>query len=353
MPRAKFNNAKIKGICCAVPNNPISIEEMVKPYFDENYVKKTIDIIGVKQLYYAKEGQTTSDLGYAAAEKLIADIGWKKESIDGLIFISQTPDYILPATSCILQDRLRLPITTLTLDINLGCSAYIYGLFLANQFISAKTCKKIILIVGDTISRKVSPKDKSSVLIFGDGVSVTAVEFSDDNSLSSFILKADGSGASNLIIPAGSNRYPSTEESRVEKKDQDGNIRTDEHIYMDGMEIFSFALREVPKIIKEVIDLNDWTSIDVDKLLLHQANNYMLKHIAQKAKIPMDKLPLNMDSFGNTGGATIPFLICDKLKDDVKINKLRVVMSAFGVGLSWGGAAMELSDLFCSETLYI
>lgn len=353
MPKAKFSNARIKGICCAVPNNPIFIEEMVKPYFDEKYVQKMRNIIGVKQLYYAKEGQTASDLGYAAAEQLIADVGWEKESIDGLIFISQTPDYIMPATSCILQDRLGLPITTLTLDINLGCSAYIYGLFLANQFISAGTCKRIVLIVGDTISRKVSPKDKSTVLIFGDGVSATAVEFYDGKSISSFILKADGSGANNLIIPAGSNRYPCTEESRVEKKDDDGNIRTDEHIHMDGMGIFIFALREVPIILEEVIELNEWTSDDVDKVLLHQANNFMLQHIAQKANIPMDKMILNMDSFGNTGGATIPFLICDKLKDDVKNRKLKVVMSGFGVGLSWGAAAMELSEVFCSEILYV
>lgn len=353
MAISKFSNVKIKGICCGVPNNPIKVTDLGKENFNENDIKKVCDLIGVETLYYAKEGQTASDIGYMVAERLLSDLNWDRESIDGLIFVSQTPDYILPATSCILQDRLKLSKDCVALDINLGCSAYIYGLWLANQFISTKSCKRVLLIVGDIISGYISPKDKSTALIFGDGVSATCLEYCEDARPTTFVLKTDGSGANSLIIPAGSSRKPISDNTKILYKDEDGNVRNEENLYMNGMDIFGFAIREVPKIINEVIVEHGWTRETVDKLLLHQANNYMLKFIAQKSKIPIDKVPLNIDVFGNTGGASIPFLICDKIADEAKDNVLNVIMSGFGVGLSWGAVAMTLSDLYCSNVLYI
>jgi len=353
MPISKISNVRIKGVCCAVPNNSFSVSDIGKKYFNSEDVKKTCDLIGVDTLYYAKEGQTTSDIACIAAEKLINDLNWDKESIDGLIFISQTPDFILPATSCVLQSKLGLSKDCIALDINLGCSAYIYGLWLASQFISSKSCNRVLLIVGDTISRYVSPKDKSAILIFSDGVSVTCLENCEDGKSSTFILKTDGSGANSLIIPAGSNRRPSDVKTRILSEDQEGNIRTEENLYMNGLEIFGFAIREVPKIIIDLLNEHKWTLEDVDKVLLHQANNYMLKFITKKAKIPLEKVPLNIHKFGNTGGATIPFLICDTLKKDIDKKTIKVIMAGFGVGLSWGAVAMNLSNVHCSEILYV
>ncbi|MCT4605424.1 MAG: ketoacyl-ACP synthase III [Marinisporobacter sp.] len=353
MPISRVYNATIKGICCALPKNNQHIEQLGSAYFETEYIKKVSQIIGIKRLYHVTQHQTTSDLCYAAAEKLISKLEWTRKSIDAILFVSQTPDYITPSTGCILQNRLGLSKDCIALDINLGCSGYIYGIWLASQFIYNKACKRVLVLVGDTLSKLISEKDKSTVLIFGDAGSATALECIDGQNPSTFILKSDGSGANNLIVPAGGFRNPYDEKTKKMIEDDDGNTRSQEHIYMNGMEILGFAVREVPKILKEVIKSHGWHIENVDRFLLHQANNYMLKFIAQKTKIPIEKIPLNLDKFGNTSGATIPLLICDKLKEDLKERSMNVIMSGFGVGLSWGAAAMNLSNIHCLEIIYV
>ncbi|AOY75652.1 3-oxoacyl-ACP synthase III family protein [Clostridium formicaceticum] len=353
MAISKINNAKIQGIVCALPDNEISIFDLGKNYFQEKDIEKISEMSGVKRVFHAKSNQTASDLCYEAAERLLKELDWQKESVDGLLFISQTPDYITPSTACILQNKLGLHRNCIALDINLGCSGYVYGLWLASQFIQTKACSRVLVLVGDTLTRTISKQDKSVALIFGDGASATAIEYTEQNSTSTYILNSDGAGANSLIIPAGGFRMPASPTTMKLESDEDGNIRGQEHIYMNGMDIFSFAVKEIPQIIQEVINYHGWNIADVDQFLLHQANNYMLKFIGRKAKIPIEKMPLNIDGFGNTSGTTIPLLICDKLKDRLKGENLNIVMAGFGVGLSWGALAASMSQVHCTEIIYI
>lgn len=353
MAISKVDNFAIRGICCALPKKEISIHELGKSYFPREEIQKIEDIIGIKKLYLAQEGQTSSDLCCEAAERLLSDLNWEKNSIDGVLFISQTPDYIAPATSFLLQYKLGLGKHCIALDINLGCSGYVYGIWLASQFISTGTCKRVLVLVGDTLSKLVSKKDKSVALIFGDGASASAVEYSEEKNPATFILNSDGSGANSLIVPAGGFRRSICDETKKMEKDEDGNIRNDENIHMNGMDIFGFAVREVPKVLNEIIQCHGWTLNDVDKVYLHQANSYMLKFIAKKIKISTEKIPQNIDRFGNTSGTTIPLLICDKMSNEIRFNSFNTLMAGFGVGLSWGAVALNMGNIHCSEILYI
>lgn len=353
MPVSKTKHAKIRGVCCALPDNPIAIKQLGKDYFKDYEIEKISNIVGVKTLYHAKLNQTTADLCYAAAEKLIFDLGWKKETIDGILFITQTPDYVAPATSCILQHKLGLSKNCFALDINYGCSGFIYGTLLASQLIDSKTCKRVLVLVGDTLSKIISRKDKGISLLFGDGGSATALEYSEKTSRATFTVYTNGAGANHLMVPAGGFKKPKSKNTKILREDENGNKRTEEDIYMNGEEIFSFVINEIPKIINEILKEHEWGIVDIDQVLLHQANNYMVKYIAKKVKIPMRKVPLNIDKFGNTSGSTIPFLICDQLKKIGKGNDLKVIMSGFGVGLSWGAAALNLNNIYCSELVYV
>ncbi|MCT4605423.1 MAG: ketoacyl-ACP synthase III [Marinisporobacter sp.] len=352
MPVSKTQNAKIKGVCCAVPNNPISVKEIGKTFLKESEINKISNIVGVRTLYHARPNQTAADLCYAAAEKLICDLGWDKKSIDGIIFVTQTPDYIAPATSCVLQGRLGLSKNCLVLDINYGCSGFIYGLLLASQLIDFGTCKRVLVLVGDTLSKIISKKDKGVSLLFGDGGSATAIEYSEEYSKATFAVYTNGQGSKNLIVPAGGFRKPKSMDTKIISRDGSGSLRTAEDVYMNGEEIFSFVISEIPKTLKFILENHGWIMEEVNKVLLHQANNYMLKYIAKKAKIPIAKIPLNINKFGNTSGATIPLLICDQLKEE-KEDHLKVIMSGFGVGLSWGAAALNLDHIHCPEILYV
>jgi 3-oxoacyl-[acyl-carrier-protein] synthase III len=301
----------------------------------------------------AKPGQTASDLCFAAADKLVSELGWKKDTIEGIIFVSQTPDHITPATSCILQSRIGLTKNCITIDINLGCSGYVYGLWLGSLLISSKTCSKVLVLVGDTLTRNISRKDKSLSLIIGDGGSATALEYCENAPEMTFELKADGTGANYLMIPAGGNRMPRTETTAVKITDEEGNIRSLEDFYMNGMEVFLFATSEVPDTINSVLGSHGWTRDDVDAFLLHQANKLIINYISRKARLPKDKIPINIDRFGNCNGTSIPLLICDALGDRIIGRELNVLMAGYGVGLSWGVAALKLHDLSCGGIIYI
>lgn len=353
MPLSKNNCFKISGICCALPKNAVSVEDLGKDFFNINDIKRISQVVGLKKLYISNNEQTSADFCYSAAEKLIANLKWEKESIDCLIFVSQTSDYILPATACILQHRLGLSKNCAAFDVNLGCSGYVYGLWMASEFIKTGTCKRVLVLFGDTISKTVSRMDKSVALLFGDGGSATALEVDQDSSNSTFILKTDGSGAENLIIPAGGFRKRISDRTKIIITDEDGNKRTEENLYMNGAEIFSFTITEVPIILKEIMECHSWEIDDVDYFLFHQANNYMLKYLIKKLKLPSGKVPLNIEKFGNTSGLSIPLLICDQLHEEILDKNLKVIMIGFGVGLSWGAAALNLNKFNCAEIIYI
>lgn len=348
----KTTNAEIKGICGALPKTSKSIYEIGEGYYTTEEIEKATNAVGVKELFVADFDQTSADLCFAACEKLMEKLEWERESVDGLLFISQTPDYKLPATSCVLQGRLGFKNDCLTLDINLGCSAFVHGLFLAGQFIQSGACKRVIVMTGDVLRRHIHPEDKGITFIISDGGTATAVEYTEKGNSMTYVMKSDGSGCQDLMIEAGAERVPIDEETKKIYADKDGSKRNKESLYMNGMGIFTFAIKQIPKLITEILELHGMNQEETDLFLLHQANAYMVKYIAKRAKVEENKIPINIGKFGNTNGSTIPFLICD-ISETQLHEKKNVVMAGFGVGLSWGAVAGSIGDLKCAEIIRV
>ena len=352
MAIARLKNSKIAGICCALPDNRLSVYDIGTQYFERSDIEKVVKSVGLEYIYKAKPNQTTSDLALDACNNLIDGIGWDRNVIDGLILVTQTPDYILPSTANILQDKLKLPKGCVPLQVNLGCSGYVYGLWLASELISNNTCRKVIVVAGDTMSKTTSNKDKS-VMMISDCVSATAVEHVEGCDESIYSLYSDGSGAENLIIKDGGFRNPVSENSYVLIEDEDGNCRTNMNLFMDGMAIFLFAIGEVSETLNKFISDFNINIDDVDGILFHQANRYLISMLAKNANIPLNKVPINIEKFGNTSGASIPLLICDTLRNDLKKKDLNVVMAGFGVGLSWGFAKLLLYRGIYTDIIFV
>ncbi|QGQ98476.1 ketoacyl-ACP synthase III [Paenibacillus psychroresistens] len=351
MTIANVYNSRIVGIACAVPNNELDIAQFGNR-FTEKEIKKISNMVGVKKLFRVNEEQTTADLCIAAAEKILDDLNWERDSIDGIVFVTQTPDYILPATSCSIQKKLGLSDHCLAFDVSLGCSGYVYGLLIASQFIQSKACKRMLLLVGDTISKVISPEDRSVALLFGDAGSATALEFSEVEQKMTFVVGTDGHGEQNLIIPAGGFRTRKGSETNVKVKNDDGNIRSQEDLYMNGSEIFNFTQERVPRLIKETLDSSSMIEAEVDYYVLHQANKFMLDYIVKKTGIDKDKLPTNIEKYGNTSSASIPLVLVGCLKDELLNKPLNLCLAGFGVGYSWAGATINSNKIFCSEIVY-
>ena len=352
MAIARLKNSKIAGICCTLPDNRLSVYDIGTQYFERSDIEKVVKSVGLEYIYKAKPNQTTSDLALDACNNLIDGIGWDRNVIDGLILVTQTPDYILPSTANILQDKLKLPKGCVPLQVDLGCSGYVYGLWLASELISNNTCRKVIVVAGDTMSKTTSNKDKS-VMMISDCVSATAVEHVEGCDESIYSLYSDGSGAENLIIKDGGFRNPVSENSYVLIEDEDGNCRTNMNLFMDGMAIFLFAIGEVSETLNKFISDFNINIDDVDGILFHQANRYLISMLAKNANIPLNKVPINIEKFGNTSGASIPLLICDTLRNDLKKKDLNVVMAGFGVGLSWGFAKLLLHRGTYTDIIFV
>ena len=335
-------NIKISAIAACVPNNVFDVRLLGKE-FGELEVEKIISSTGISKLRIADDKTCCSDLCEAAARELINSKLVDKEDIDGIVFISQTPDYILPVTSLSLQKRLRIGTNCIAFDITYGCSAYIYGLFQGALLVSSGSCKKVLVCAGDKITPYVHPKDRSIKLLFGDGGSATIIEKGEDTLFFDFF--SDGNGGENLIIPSGRCRYPLSEQSKIATEREGGNFRSDENLYMDGIEIMNFALREVPKSVKNVCENAGWNINDINMFGFHQANAFMLKYIAKIMKVPIEKIPIAMCEIGNTGPASIPLMLTEARERISEKNMLnKVVLCGFGVGLSCASVALTLKN---------
>ncbi len=352
MTTQKIDRANIAGICCALPGEAIAINDLNSSH-NEKELKKFTKMTGVQTVYRVQKGQTTSDLCLAAAEKLLADLKWDRSSIDGLVFISQTPDYVLPATSCILQDRLGLSTSSFAFDINLGCSGFVYGAWVVSKLLSP-TCRRVLLLNGDTSSTILSSEDASVSLLFGDAGAATAFEYKENVCLSSFVMGTNGSGYNHLIVPGGSGRNPRTKETSIRTVDHDGVIRSQDDLYMNGIEIFNFTLKEVPSLINTILDVHGWKEEDVDYFIFHQANKFLIEQLARKIGISMDKVPISINSYGNTSSASIPLMLIEVIKER-KFNNidLNFILAGFGVGLSWAAAALNMNDTVCSDLVFV
>lgn len=335
-------------MAAAVPKHVINNYEH-DLYFKKEDIKEVVDKIGVKKRRFADENTCSSDLCFAAAEQLFTDMKINREEIDLLIFISQTPDYRMPATSVLLQERLKLPTSTISFDISLGCSAFLYGLTVAYSMITAGTVKKALILDGETRSKVYSQKDRKTGFLFGDGGVAALIEGGKKYGNSFFSLNSDGARADLIKIPAGGYRKMSSCNTVKENVvDEYGNIRSEEQGYMNGADVFNFVIREVPKDFKRLIEYSGIDVSLIDHFVFHQANSYINGFLAKKLKLPEEKVPSTIEKYGNTSSVSIPITIVSELKNRLTGNK-RLLLSGFGVGLTWGTAIVNVDDCYISE----
>ncbi len=343
------------GITCmaaAIPKQIINNYEYTK-YFPADQVKEVVDKVGVFERRFADEKTCSSDLCFAAAEKLFADNNIDRSEIDLLIFISQTPDYRMPATSLLLQHRLELSSSVIAFDINLGCSGFVYGLSVAYSMMQGGNIRKALILDGETRSKVYSPKDRRSAFIFGDAGVAALLENDKKFGESYFSLNSDGSRADLIMIKGGGYRHMSSEETLQEKVvDEYGNIRSDEHGYMNGADVFNFVIREVPRDIKKTLAYADKTTDSLDYIIFHQANNFINSYIAKKMKLDIDKMPTTIEKYGNTSSVSVPLTIVSELKDKLD-GKKELLLSAFGVGMTWATGVVSFVDCKISEIVEI
>lgn len=340
-------NIQVKAISSWLPENSIDLQTLSQKY-GENDILSIIKTTGIEHVRIVSQEMTSSDMCQKAAEHLISSEGIDKNDIDGLVFVSQTPDYILPATSVCLQDRLGLNKDVVCQDIRYGCSGYVYGLFQAACWIAVGACENVLVLAGDTNSKMINEHDKALKMVMSDAGTATLVTKGD--SPMGFHIQSDGSGAKRLIVPAGGFRTPRSSETSILQWDEDKNGRTAEDLYMDGMAIFMFSITKVHKNINTLLESVGWDKEDLDLVALHQANKLMVETIGKKLKVPAEKVPTNVKYYGNTGPASIPLLLSDYCSSHSKTLK-RVVLSGFGVGLSLGSVTCDLSNTVFYEPI--
>ena len=347
-----YSNIGIAGIAACVPKQTIDNYHYTQ-YFPEDVVHKVVDKIGIFERRFADDHTCASDLCFAAAERLIADLQVDKLEIDVLIFISQTPDYRMPATAFLLQERLGLPKTTMAFDLSLGCSAFLYGLSVGYSLLQQPHIRKVLLLDGETRSKVYSPKDRKTAFLFGDAGAAVLLERGEKYGESYFSLNSDGSMADTIKIEGGGYRMPSSEETLRERVvDEYGNIRSLEHGYMDGDDVFNFVASKVPKDIKYLCSEVGEDIQSMDYYLLHQANNFMNQFLVKKLKLDEEKVPSSIAKFGNTSSVSIPLTIVSELNNQLSGNK-KLMLSAFGVGLSWGTVILQTQDCYISSLVEI
>ncbi|MEN3004741.1 ketoacyl-ACP synthase III [Dehalobacterium formicoaceticum] len=323
----------IKAIEYVLPEKVLTNKELEQIYGDWT-AEKILTKTGIASRHVVSEGECASDLAEQAAQKLFNSGVISPEEIDFILLATQSPDYQLPTTACILQDRLGIPQSAGALDFNLGCSAYIYGLAMAKSFINTGIAKNVLLLTSETYTKHIHPLDKSTRTIFGDAAAATLVS-EDGHEIGNFDLGTDGSGKDALIIPSGGSRIPRSKATAVEIEDN-GSIRSQDNLFMDGTEVFSFTIRVVPESVNNILRKHNLSMEDINLFVFHQANEFMLDFLRKKLRIPKEKFYINMQDTGNTVSSTIPIAF-KRAQIEGRIQKGdRVLLCGFGVGLSWG-----------------
>lgn len=328
--------AYIKAISYYLPENIITNEDISRE-FPEWSVKKVASKIGVNKRHVVSKEETALDLAEKSVKKLLDDYSIDKNVIDFILLCTQSPDYYLPTTACLLQERLGISTKSGALDFNLGCSGYIYGLALAKGLITANIANNIILVTSETYSKYIHPKDKGNRTIFGDAAAATLINTDGFAEIGDFSLGTDGAGAENLIVRTGGLKHRSN--SSNISFDESKNPMSDDHLYMNGTEIFNFTLSSVPPLVKDVLEKNKRNFDDINLFIFHQANKYMLEFLRKKIGIPVDKFYYAMEDVGNTVSSTIPIALKDAL--DEKRLTGDILLTGFGVGYSWGGVILK------------
>ncbi len=343
----EVKNVEIVGVSACVPKQKEDNSQIYPKWGDyDSFIAST----GINSHRVAPSNITTCDLCYESAKKLMTELQWNKDEIEALIFVSQTPDYVLPPTSCILQEKLELSQNCYTLDVSLGCSGWVYGLSVITSLMQNGTIKKGLLLVGDTISKICSKEDKSTYPLFGDAGSATALVYNQNASPFYFNLHTDGTGYNNIIVKDGGYRNPVSESSLRSKLVSEGIERNSLNLELDGMNVFSFGITKVPKCINELVEHFNLDKEKIDLFVFHQANKFMNEKICKKLKLDKKKTPLSLDDFANTSCASIPLTLVTRCQENLKNTSQSLIACGFGVGLSWGGVALK-SNKICVPNL--
>lgn len=348
MIQSQFNNIKIVGISTAVPKNREIISEKYNAVFGAEMVAEFTKTTGVVERRITLPEQTSSDLAFVAAEELLHKKNIDKEDVGICVFVTQTPDYNIPATACVLHKRLGLSKKCIAFDVNLGCSGYVYGLQIVSSLLETTNSKFGLLLVGDTSNKEgvdgagIAPNDSSAVMLFGEGGSATILAKCDNSPIITTAYRTDGEGFKAIITPAGRARNCRASHERVMWAD--GNERSDYDLYMNGVDVFTFTITEVPRMINEFVKTNQMDKESFDCYAFHQANAYIFKQLIKKTKIPKDRLHISIDRYGNSSVTSIPLTLCDKYGTENNDVQRSIFSCGFGIGLSWGIATFELNE---------
>lgn len=353
MAYLEISNISIRGIAAAVPKTVVKTLDGYSPKWGK--VEDFIASTGILERHVSNPDQCTSDLCVASAEKLIDNLGWSKDEIEAVVFVTQTPDFLCcPATACNIQHRLGLSTNCLAFDINLGCSGWVYGLSVLASMMQNGCIKKGLLLAGDTATKHNSKNDGSATPLFGDAGTATALEYdTNNNSTIKFTLHSDGSGWDAIVIREGGYRNPFNEHSLESKYFGEGHFHKGIEVEMDGMSVFSFAITKVPKSIKKLMTVSNLNDEDIDILTLHQANRMINDIIVKKININPTKMEESLSLYGNTSSASIPLTLVTKSAKNLRTSKVCHLVSGFGVGLSWGAAIFQTNNIVVPELIEI
>lgn len=353
MARWNIHNVRMTGVSACVPKEVVHSEDF--PFFDKEGAEVFNNTVGILERRLGPDSLCASDMCQAAAEKLLAELGWEKESVDMLVFESVTGDYKTPPTSCLLQDRLGLSEDCFCVDIPMGCCGCMYAMNVAGNMLSNGDIRRALLLIGDTALRMGSMQDKSRVPLFGDMGTAIALEYDPSAQPIMIDFHTLGSGYKALMTPHGGYRHPITEESFVQEDFGNGIIRAPKDTLIDGLAVFTFAISKPAKTVANLMEeLHIDKDNDIDYYLIHQANKLIVDRLVKKLKLPAEKVPYNLEEFGNTGGASVPGLMVTRLREQLQQegNK-RLLCSSFGLGLSWGTMLLNVEKPVIPELIEI
>ena len=333
--------AEIKAIEYVFPEKILSNEELSAEFPQYNF-DKFQKKVGIKQRYIVSENETALTLAIEAVEKLFANNKIQRNDIDFILYCTQSPEYFLPTSACLIQSRCKIPTHAGALDFNLGCSGYTYGLSIAKGLINEQSVKNVLLITSETYSRYINKLDRSNRAIFGDAATATLISYSTDNNIGEFLFGSDGNGACDLIVKNGAARHPLDQSARL-KSYGTSNQYTDNDLYMNGPNVFKFTNETIPEFTEKVIKANESFSPTIDYNIFHQANAFMLKNLRRKIGVPKENFYISLEDGGNTVSNTIPIALKRYLETKSNISNFTILLMGFGVGLSWCGGVIKIN----------
>jgi 3-oxoacyl-[acyl-carrier-protein] synthase-3 len=344
MAMVTLRNVRMRGLVSCVPKTVISNLD----FFEERKAERErlVRNIGIQSRRMCYPWQYFSDLAKAAAEQLLDSVGWKREEIDALIVVTQSPDYLIPSTAIILQDRMKLPTTTIAYDINLGCSGYPFGIYTVGSMLSSGGIKKALLLVGDKCASIYDP-------IFSDCGTATALEYDPDAPPIPFDMNSDGSGYQAIMLPVGGHRRPVSIEHLIPRRDEKGEPVRDMDLILDGTAVLNFSTQRVPPALRSLCEYAETPVESIDYFVLHQANRMINETIRKKMQLGPEKFPSTLHDFGNTSSASVPLTMTARLRDAMAEGPKTLLLSGFGIGLSWGSCILRASDVVMPPLLEV